>query len=274
VRRVAWPLVAFLIALPVAAQPTPAPSDLLARVGQYVQNYFTAARTIVSRETLRLQRVDSLMAPLQDARILVFELRVESAPSALPSMTRRLLKDSGHVAPYRSEDRCFDPPDVTIDPLAMLLPERQQEFAFTIRRGSRGGVVEVDYAPVERRDPVVTWNDPCISIDVNGSTRGRIWVEAATGVVVRADERLDKPFEYLLAPTASGSRQPVAQTLDRLETSVRYEPVKFRDPDETLVLPKSARTVAFIYNSGVPRLVTIQSFDKYQRFVTGGRIVK
>jgi hypothetical protein len=67
---------------------------------------------------------------------------------------------------------------------------------------------------------------------------------------------------------------PVSQTVDRFETSIRYEPVTFRDPDETLLLPKSARTFAVIANGGVPRLLTLQSFDKYQRFVTGGRVVK
>jgi hypothetical protein len=50
--------------------------------------------------------------------------------------------------------------------------------------------------------------------------------------------------------------------------------VKFRDPDETVMLPKSIRTLAIVYNGGIPRLLTLQSYDKYRRFVTGGRVLK
>jgi hypothetical protein len=277
VRHAALLLVASLIAAPVIAQPSlaPAPADLLARIGQYVEEYFRSARTIVSRETIRLQPVNGTMAPRESPRVLVYELRVESDPgNVLPSMTRRLVKASGDIAPTRADSECFDPPDVSIDPLARLLPERQKEFTFSVRRGSSSRVIEIDFTPVLRRAPVVMWAGNCARVDIDGSTRGRIWVEAGTGAVVRAEERLDKPFSFVSPPATGGNRLPIQQSLEQFESSVRYEPVRFRDPDEIVMLPKSARTLTVFYNGGVPRLLTVQSFDKYQRFVTGGRVVK
>jgi hypothetical protein len=55
--------------------------------------------------------------------------------------------------------------------------------------------------------------------------------------------------------------------------SIRYKPVAFADPDETLLLPASIDSVTVIRNSGVPRLRTTQTFANYRRYVTGGRLV-
>ena len=268
-------LAALLLASRPAAQHAAAPAELLERVGRYVETYFATAGTILTRETIRIQAVDGNLAPREDARILVYELRIESAPgNLLPRMTRERMRAAGHVTPIPSETECFDPPDASIEPLAMLLPGRQKEFTFALRGDSGGRIVELEYLPALRKAPTVAWDGKCGRIDVNGSTRGRIRIEAATGTVLRVTERLDKPFSFVSPWNVFSSRGAISQTLDRFESSIEYEAVRFRDPEETLVLPKSARTVTVIHNGGVPRLVTLQSFDNYRRFMTGGRVVK
>ncbi len=69
-------------------------------------------------------------------------------------------------------------------------------------------------------------------------------------------------------------RHPVSQMVDRLETSIRYKPVTFSSPNETMMLPETIRTLSIIHNSGVPRLRMSQTYDRYRRFLTSGRIVK
>ena len=255
------------------------PSDLLERMGRYVEDYYARTRTIVGRETVRLQPLDSSLRPEGNSRSLEYELRIEwdgttPTPTA-PSMNRQLTRKSGRLENAFDSPDCFDPHASSIDPLAILLAANRDSFTFTMKGLRDGGrVAMIDYTPVERGTPEVVWKGECASIELNGQTQGRIWADVASGAVLRMEERLSKPFQFAIPKNFLGGRQPISQTLDRLETGIRYEPVTFRDPDETLLLPKSIRTLAVFYNGGVPRLLTLQSYDRYRRFMTGGRIVK
>jgi hypothetical protein len=255
------------------------PSDLLERIGRYVEDYYARTRTIVGRETVRLQPLDASLRPTNDSRSLEYELRIEwdgagETPTP-PSMNRELTRKSGRLGSSFESPDCFDPHASSIDPLAILLADNRAEFTFTMKGLRDGGrVAMIDYRPVERGTPAVTWKGECATIDLNGNIEGRIWADVATGTVLRIEERLTKPFQILLPENALSSRLPLSQTFDRLETGIRYEPVTFRDPDETLMLPKWIRTLQVVYNGGVPRLLTLQSYDRYRRFMTGARVIK
>jgi hypothetical protein len=254
-------------------------ADLLERMGKYVEDYYARTRTIVGRETVRLQPLDASFRPEGISRTLEYELRIEwdgagEAPTP-PSMNRQLTRKSGRLENAFESPDCFDPHASSIDPLAIFLPDNRDEFTFTMKGLRDGGrVAMIDYRPVERGTPEVIWKGECASIKLNGQTEGRIWADVETGAVLRIDERLSKPFQFAIPDNFLSGRAPISQTLDRLETGIRYEPVKFSDPDETVLLPKSIRTLAIFYNGGVPRLLTLQSYDRYRRFMTGGRIVK
>ena len=47
----------------------------------------------------------------------------------------------------------------------------------------------------------------------------------------------------------------------------------FTNPDETLVLPASMSSIQVTRGAGTPRLRTTTEYVKYQRFLTGGRVV-
>jgi hypothetical protein len=134
--------------------------------------------------------------------------------------------------------------------------------------------VIVDYRPRAPEPPKVEWNKDCAWIDLPGRTRGRIWVDPATAEVMRFDEslvgRVDIPARRDRRPRAGES---MYFTIERADTSIRYEPVVFTDPDETLLLPSEIISVSVITNSGVPRLRTTQRFSNYRRFVTESRLV-
>jgi hypothetical protein len=62
--------------------------------------------------------------------------------------------------------------------------------------------------------------------------------------------------------------------LERADSSIRYQPVTFTDPDETVLLPSSIRSTTVFRNAPTPRMRVTQTFSNYRRFITGGRVVR
>src|SRR3954469_22937829 len=82
----------------VAAQSTPV--DPVTRLGEYVQAYYSKARSIVAEETVVVQPLQIDMTAAGFPRRAVYELRVEwnpDAPSPAERATavRQLLKEAG-----------------------------------------------------------------------------------------------------------------------------------------------------------------------------------
>jgi len=118
------------------------------------------------------------------------------------------------------------------------------------------------------------WKDECVSVDLPGMTRGRVWIDPTTHDVLRLDERLTGMFELRVPREHVRHGESPWMMIERADTSIRYRPVAFHDPDETMMLPASIESFTIIRNSGVPRLRTVQEFSNYRRFITGGRLVK
>ena len=266
---------------PVGSGDVPA---LLARVGQRLEQSYARARHVVCRETVRLQPLGhDLLWDGSHVRQLVYELRVSweaaSGDGKPPDATvlRRLLPVDGR--PPRAGDKpgCLDPKSVSPEPLAMLLPHQQHDFVFSLageRRTRAGSIAMLDFKSVSTEPPDIQWKDECVSADVPGRTRGRVWVEADTADVVRLDTQLTGLFE-IPVPKPQIRRGAVSPLIfERADTSIRYRPVAFQDPDEIVMLPESIVTIEVARNAGVPRLRTTQTFSDCQRFITDARIVK
>ena len=270
---------ALALTLSASGQETSAPaaSELLSRVGHRVADYYGRARTIVSREMVRLQPLDRQLRPAGEWRQLVYDVRVEWDPSRPgdPAITREPVSGGGRLEGASAADaECFDLKALTAEPMAMLLPSRQKEYTFVATEAPRGRSAAIfEFKQTAAARPTVAWRGNCVTIDFKGSTLGRVWIDAETAAVLRIDERLARPFS-VLTPNARLGRSPISMTVDRVEMSVTYEPVAFRDPDETLMLPAAVRTLSIIHNSSIPQLLTLQSYGDYRRFVTGGRVVK
>ena len=82
--------------------------------------------------------------------------------------------------------------------------------------------------------------DDCISYDVDGGLRGKIWIDPGTFEVMRLDQGLAGLVDITL-PRRVARRPGVNDRwiLERMDTSIRFKPVTFKDPDETLMLPAS-----------------------------------
>ena len=70
-------------------------------------------------------------------------------------------------------------------------PERREKFIFKAaglgRVGGRAAVM-IDYRSVKPEEPKVEWKEECVSIDLPGRARGRIWADPETAEILRLDE--------------------------------------------------------------------------------------
>jgi hypothetical protein len=107
-----------------------------------------------------------------------------------------------------------------------------------------------------------------------GHTRGRIWIDAETDEVLRLDEHLNGFVDVTLPPDRKHGRGPQPVVFERLDSSIVFGPVRFTDPDETIVLPVSVDSLTIARNAGTPRVRKTQRFSDYRRFITGGRVVE
>jgi hypothetical protein len=260
----------------------------MARVGGRIEQYYARAHSIMCEETVRLEPLGhDLLSNGDHIRELVYELRVAwdgaadagTEPGKAPAATvlRQLLTVDGRPPRPGDEPGCMDPKPVSPEPLGLLLPHRQGDYVFGWRgQGRERGraSVTLDYKPSRDQPPAIVWTDKCVSIDLPGRTRGRVWLDQSTGDVLRLDEELTGQYEFPV-PKAQARRPglPVSFIVERADSSIAYRLVAFHDPEETVMLPESIVSLQVIRNSGVPRLRTTQKFSKYRRFITGARIV-
>jgi hypothetical protein len=282
-----WPLCAVALAAAASAAAQPVAHDsgleaLLARVSARVEEFYSRARTVTSRETVRHQQLAGDFTPVGFARQLVFELRLAWDPPADRSsaieakVIRNLMRVNGRPPRPRDEPECTDPESISSDHLTMLLPQKRGEYEFT-----SGGPARLDNRPattinfrnVSKDTPEVVWNDDCVRVSVPGRTRGRIWIDAETFDVLRIDEQLTGMFDFPTSQTIAHRQGILHMSLDRYDFTVRYQEVKFADPDETLTLPRRVEITSAWRGPATRRNRITQEYSEYRRFVTGGRLV-
>lgn len=272
---------------------SPAPTDvdvvaLLADAGARVEALFGRAESLVCTETVSMQPLDRGLASDGFRRTVESELHFwwDPADGDTPetgAQARRQVHLVNNRPPRDDDPRSCTTPEqehVETQPLSMLLPEQRRDYAFspagTERIEGRAAVM-VDFeqvTPVSVDVQAVEGREDCISYDLNGGLRGRLWIDVATRDVLRLDQHLAGMIDVRLPRTLV--RRPGAPsywTLERWDMSTRFGPVTFSDPDETLVLPRSSTTLRVTRGAGSPRLRTQTTYSNYQRFLTGARVV-
>ena len=255
---------------------------ILARVGEALERHYRRAQRVVSTEEVWVRAFTREMRAHGAPQRLEFEHRVEwraLEEGEVPVVTvYRDLRTVGGRAPTQADlDGCLTPEPSDEDPLSALLPARQGEFAFVldgIERVDGRRVARIRYVPRVQGPAEITWEDGCVSLSLPGRSRGEAWVEVESGAVLRLDERLMRRFEFQ-EPRDRPRRYRGPLALERADSSIRYEPVMFDDPDETLMLPRTIESSWTMQGAGfLPRYVRSQEFTEHRRFVTDGRVVR
>jgi hypothetical protein len=260
---------------------------VLERAGARVTEYFARAQSIMCLEKVSLQKLSYGFSADGPARFVESELRLSWQPSPedpTPKEARTLrqvLKVNGHAPRKKDYDNCTTPEQQETEeqPLSILLPDQRVELAFAYDgRGLLDGRHAIIVTFRETVKPTVDVsmagdNENCISFDIEGGMRGKIWIDAETHDVLRLDRSLTGLIEIPLPRKAQRFGVSSRFTMERWDSSIRFRPVKFDDPPETLVLPVSSSTLQITHGSGTPRLRTTTQYTAYKRFITGARVV-
>lgn len=260
---------------------------LLEQAGARVSEYFARAQSIVCLEKVSLQKLNFGFSSDGPARFVESELRLSWEPSPedpTPREARTLrqvLRVNGHPPRKKDWNNCTTPEqqDSEVQPLSILLPDSRLELSFA--HGGRGVVDGRDAVIVTFREKarpkvdvsLVEDNDNCISFDIDGGMQGKIWIDAETSDVLRLDRSLTGLVDIPLPRKAQKFGVNHIWTMERWDSSIRFKPVRFDEPDETLILPVESSTLQITRGAGTPRLRTMTKYTSYRRFMTAGRIV-
>jgi hypothetical protein len=285
-QRGIWLIVAAAVgcSAPVAAQGgggSPGLAALLDRIGARVEAYFARAQSIVCDERMFIRSLGYSSAGDAPVRTLAYELRVawEAADDDTVSdatVLRELRAINGRRPREGEDPGCMDPRSVSPEPLAMLLPGRQDEYLFIVDGAARVSGRETAVLIFQLRDPganEITWSERCVSVDLPARTSGRLWADVETGDVLRVDEHVRGLFEFDVPDEHRGFGGQRLMALERADSSIRYRPVTFEDPDEVLMLPASIEAMSVWRGAGSQRVITTQELSGCRRFITDARIV-
>lgn len=267
------------------ASSAPTLADVLQRVGERVEQYFARAQSLVCIEIVGMMPVDSV--GISRARTVESELRLsweptDQNPTPIEARTlRQVLKVNGHPPRKNDHDNCTSPEQNTseVQPLSLLLPQQRHEYSFKLAGAARidnRAAILLDYRMVDKpsvTSELVNDREECISFSLDGGLRGRLWIDAETFDVLRMDQGLIGLVDIPLPRKAANRARWNSWTMERWDTSIRFKPVTFQEPDETLVLPVSATSFRITRGAGNPRLRTSTQYSSYRRFLTGGRIL-
>lgn len=276
------------VAVSAQAPSRPELHALLQSAGEKVEQYFARAQSLVCLETVRMQPLGTGLSSEGFARTVESELRLawdpfdhgEEAPEA--KTMRQVLRVNGSPPREKDYEACTTPEQQETEPqpLSMLLAEQRAEYVFKLAKdtkidGRPALVVEFEL----RKKPVVKVSEvegqeDCISYDVDGGFRGRIWFDPNTHEVLRLDQSLiglvDIPMPRSVLRRAGTATR---WTMERWDTTIKFKAVKFQEPEETLMLPVSSTSLRVTRGAGTPRLRTMTQYSDYKRFLTSGRVI-
>lgn len=260
----------------------------LDRASTRVQDFFLRAQSLVCTERVHVQPLSYSLSGEGFGRTVESELRLSWAPgedgrgATEAQALRQVIRVNGHRPRANDRDNCTSPEqhDTETQVLSMLLPGELDKYSWVLAgTGKVDGraTVQLDFrekAAMTADVRVLESNDECISYDINGGSRGRLWLDAETFDVLRMDQRLGGQIE-LEMPREVRNRPGVNPrwTVERLETSYRFRRMSFADPDEAIVLPVSSTSLRVTHGAGTPRTRVTTEYRNYRRFLTGGRLV-
>jgi hypothetical protein len=291
-RRTAGACGALLLALAVALSADQSQSvdvsGVLERAGVRVSEFFARAQSIMCLEKVSLQRLTMGFSADGPARVVESDLRLsweptEENPTPTEAKTlREVVRVNGSKPRKKDWDNCTTPEQQASEeqPLSFLLPQQREKYTFSYAKHEtieQRPAIVVDFREI-KQPTVDVWlvkdNENCVSFDIKGGTRGRIWIDLETHDVLRLDSSLSGLVEIPLPRKAVRSFQSASiWTMERWDTSIRFKRVSFDNPQETLVLPVSATKFQVTRGAGTPRLRTSTQYLSYRRFMTTGRVL-
>lgn len=263
---------------------------LVARIGEQVSQYYRRAQTVMCLERSTVQPVSPNWSVDGLARTVESDLRVELRSigdvfTDEPDVVREIRKINGRAprpTDEKSRNACTDPNPLSPEPLSFLLPSHKKDYRFTSVKNAteddRPAFV-IAFQTVNRTGRVDLIEDPgghddCFDWKGPIARRGRVWVDAVTNDVLKVETNLGGPVD-IHVPDRLQRRYHLAPyiVLERDDVTMEYRPVRFTDPDESMLLPRTIQSLT-ILRSDLQSVRRTDMFSDYRRFLTSGRIKK
>jgi hypothetical protein len=261
---------------------------ILERVGEGVARYQAGLFSITFAETLRQEELREDMTP-KKSKEFVFEtvvLREELSSDEddyYPHVVRRLKSVGGKpAAPGR---KVAEPSAAfNIQSLSFLLPKNRKLFEFSLDgEETLGGrtVYRLRMLRPGEGEPRVEWNRRLVgmSFRVFAPFVYLIWVDAESFDVLKLESHLAAPFEFESPRTFGagpfGRFGPTRHLRYAVQDySVRFRRERFRDPEQTLLVPESAEWLTVIEGAKHPRTRVTLSFSGYRRYRSDVKVIE
>ena len=266
-----------------AAAPPTDIAALISRVSERVAAYYQRAQELICTERSTVVPLGTDGGVPGFSRTVESELRIDLDGRLEPRVTREVQRVNGREPRERDKtDRsgCTDPTPLAPELLSFLLPGQRDDYTFTtVRDGRERGraALVIEFASARRSGrPVLVadehGHDDCFDWTGPIAVRGRVWVDAGTHDVLRVDRSISGPTDVRVPSRLQTQYYfPPWLTIDRDDVTLRFMPVTFTDPDETLLLPEAieSRTVV---RTGLQSIRRTQVFSNYRRFLTSTRV--
>jgi hypothetical protein len=276
-----------------AQEAPPPPGDeklarILGRVGEGVARYQAGLFSITFSETLRREELREDMTP-KKSRELVFEtvvLREELSADEedyYPRIVRRLKAVDGK--PVKPGGKGAAPTAAfNIQSLSFLLPKNRHLFEFSLDgEEALGGraAYRIRMLRPGQGEPRVEWSGRLLgtSFRVFAPYVYLMWVDAESFDVLRLESHLAAPFEFESPRTFGagpfgrfGPTRRLKYAVD--DYAVRFRRERFKDPEQTLLVPESAEWVTVIEGAKHPRTRATLSFSDYRRYRSDVKVIE
>ncbi|HWS88351.1 MAG TPA: hypothetical protein VN282_15375 [Pyrinomonadaceae bacterium] len=291
-RSVTLLLLALLACAPARAQEPEAAQAvderlerILEKVGEGVEKYQAELFRIAFTETLTQQELREDMTPKKSKEhvfdtIVSRESLSEDEEDYYPRPVRRLRTIDGK--PAKRAKKGDAAAGTFVSSLVFLLPKNRKDFRFTLegeeqfegRRAYRIRMLRPGEGP-----PRVEWRTRLVgfSFYVMAPTVNFLWVDAETFDVLRYESHLAGPFEFQGPRPLSLGFGRVGKTrrfnFKVNDYAVNFRRERFKDPEQTLLVPVAAEWLRVIEGASKPRTRATLRFADYRRFRSDVKII-
>ena len=266
--------------------------NLLERVGERIQKYQDAMFSIAFTEILQQQELKSDGTSKNKPKQFVYESIVVSRRSptnqqnSFPVITRTLKSIDGKPTeknlPQRSKCVETNPQSAYADPLTFLLPKYQTNFIFSYAgeselEGRKAAVILISQPPASEPAKIVQTGD-CFHLSRSLQRLGKIWVDLNTYDVIQLQWQLAESFngktsvgitKFGIIPLVRPAKEI---SYEKQETTIRFRPITFQNPEQILLLPSSSESAWILKGARIAGFRVTTTYTRYRRFLTSVEI--
>jgi hypothetical protein len=260
---------------------------ILEKVGEGVARYQAELFRIAFIETLRQEELREDMTP-KKSKEFVFDTIVsrealsDEEDDYYPKTVRRLRTIDGKPA-KRAKGRDAAA-GAAVSSLVFLLPKQRKDFQFSLEGEEKFGgraAYRIRMLRPGEGPPRVEWQKRLVgfSFYVFAPSVNFIWVDAETFDVLRYETHLAEPFEFdspgAFSAGPFGRFGPSRRfKLKVHDYAVNFRRERFKDPEQTLLVPVAAEWTRVIEGASKPRTRATLRFSDYRRFRSDVKIIE